>query len=121
MECFKYRHFASWAKSERITDVELKNALSEINAGLVDADLGNGLLKKRVAKKGQGKRGGYRMLLAFKQGYRTFFIYGFAKNQRENITNKERQIYRKLAEIYLALDDGEIEKLVRSGEIIRMK
>lgn len=121
VECFKHRHFASWAKAEKISDADLKTAISEIHAGLVDADLGNGLVKKRIARKGQGKRSGYRVLLAFRHEHRAFFVYGFAKNQRENITAKEQRVYKNLAEIYLSLDKSEIKKLIKSGEIIEVK
>ena len=121
MECFKHRHFAAWAKSERITDEALRGAIIEIESGLVDADLGHGLFKKRIAKKGQGKRGGYRVFLAFKAKNRAFFVYGLTKNERENVTPKELRIYRKLAEIYLSLDEVGIKKLLKSGEIIEVK
>ena len=67
-----------------------------------------------------GKRDGYRVLLAFKRADRAFFIYGFAKNQQANVTSKEKKVYRKLAEIYLDLNEKELKKLIESGEIIEV-
>jgi hypothetical protein len=97
MKILKYRTFQQWAKLEAMSDSLLKDAIDEVERGLVEANLGSGLYKKRMAKEGRGKSGGYRTLLAFKQGNRAIFIYGFAKNERDNITNKELLIYRRLA------------------------
>lgn len=96
MKIFKHRHFQRWAKSEKITDETLKKSINEIEKGLHDGNLGAGLYKKRVAMMGRGKRGSYRTLLEFKQGERSFFVYGFAKNVRANIDDKEQLIYIEL-------------------------
>ncbi len=93
----------------------------EVEAGLVDANLGRGLYKKRLAAKGRGKRGGYRTLLAFRAAYRIIFLYGFAKNEREDIGLKEREVFKKLAEYYLHIDDGKLKILVKNGELVEIK
>ncbi len=93
MIIYKYRNFNQWAKSEDLADEMLIQAVEEMKKGLYDANLGGGLYKKRVAIQGKGKRGGFRTIVAFKREKATFFIYGFAKNIRENIAEKEKEIY----------------------------
>lgn len=84
MLILKHSGFQRWAKSERLTDENLRKAVLELAAGLHNGNLGAGLYKKRIQMPGQGKRGGYRTLIAFKQNVRTFFVHGFSKNQKDN-------------------------------------
>lgn len=111
MRIFKTKHFVRWAKKEKITDKLLHNAVVEIGEGLIDADLGGGLIKKRVAKKGEGKRGGHRVLLAVKDKDRSIFIFGFTKNDRENLKDDEKEFYKKLSKMYLELSMNDLEKM----------
>ena len=97
------------------------NAVHEISRGLFDAHLGHGLYKKRVARMGQGKRGGYRTLLAFKEGKRSVFIFGFAKNERNNISEREKLMFLRLAQDVLNASEAGIEQLLRSEELIEVK
>lgn len=87
-----------------MTDAALKHAAGEIEAGLIDAGLGGFLLKKRIAAPGRGKRGGYRVILGYRQGDRLIFVLGFAKNETETITRREAEALRKLCEIYMRAD-----------------
>ena len=109
MKIFKTKHFARWAKKEKIMDKLLHTAAVEVCEGLIDADLGGGLIKKRVAKKGEGKRGGHRVLLAVKDKDRSIFIFGFTKNDRENLKDDEKEFYKKLSQIYLGLSMNDLE------------
>jgi hypothetical protein len=86
---FKNRHFARWMRKIGLSDSALCEAVAEMAQGLIDADLGGGLVKKRVPLPGRGKRGSTRTLVATNKGSRWFFIFGFEKNERENITPKE--------------------------------
>jgi len=92
-----------------------------MNAGLIDAKLGAGLFKKRVAFPGKGKRGGWRTLLGFQAGEKAFFLYVFAKNNLENIDDSELKALKFLAKYYLALKPDDIEKALRCGELEEMK
>ena len=85
--------------------------------GLIDADLGGGVLKKRIALPGQGKRGGTRTIVATNLGSRWFFLYGFAKNERANIGERELRLFREVATDLLGLDDRQIAVALSSGEI----
>ncbi len=121
MRIFKAKRFNNWASSKKITDDILMQISCEVAAGLVDANLGGGLYKKRLAPKGRGKRGAYRTLLAFHFAHRIIFLYGFAKSERENIEPKEREVLRKLAIYYLHTDDKKLETLVKNGELVEIK
>ena len=91
MIIYKTRWFSRWAHKEGLDDVSLCAAVDEIIAGLYDADLGSGLFKKRIARPGQGKRGGFRTLIATNKGERWIFVFGFPKNERSNIDKDEEE------------------------------
>jgi len=120
MRILKSRVFRQWAKSERLTDSPLRNAVDEMELGLFDANLGSGVYKKRVARKGQGKSSGYRTIIAFKKNDRTIFMYGYAKNDRDNISDKEETVYKKLAKYYLEMTDSKLNLLIKNGELFEV-
>ncbi len=92
----------------------------EMRRGLVDANLGGGLVKKRVARSGGGKSGGYRTLLAADFRERWVFLYGFAKNERDNVEDDELRELKRLAQSYLALSEETIERLLDAGKLIEV-
>jgi hypothetical protein len=112
--------FARWARKVRLTDEMLQHAADEIEHGLVDARLGGFLLKKRVARRGGGKRGGYRTIVAYQQGVRLVFLFGFAKNEADNITRTEHVALGKLGDVYLAYDERTIDRMVRETLMIEV-
>ena len=120
MRIFKQYDFQEWAKDEGLTDTILKKAINELERGLIDANLGAGLYKKRIARPGHGKSGGYRTLIAFKQDERVIFIYGFAKNERDNIDSNEKNVFKNVARYYLSLNDDELTKLVKKKTLVEM-
>ena len=91
MRVFQTKVFRRWVRKEKIDEDELLEAVREIEDGLVDADLGGHLLKKRIPRQGAGKSGGFRTILAYQEAERTIFLYGFAKNEKENIDKKDLQ------------------------------
>lgn len=82
MRIFKNRWFEKFARKQDIGDDLLREAVERAERGLIDADLGGGIIKQRVARKGEGKSGGYRTVVAFRSGYRAMFLFGFAKSGR---------------------------------------
>ncbi len=85
MQVFKTRWFARFARNERIADASLLEAIQRAERGLIDADLGGGLIKQRLARQGKGRSGGYRTIIAFRSGHRAVFIYGLCeKRTREH-------------------------------------
>jgi len=113
---FKGKGFNKLARKEKINDEDLINAIKEVGAGLFDADLGGQVYKKRLARKGQGKRGGYRTIVLFKKGDRAFFAYGFSKNEKANITDQEEEGFKELAKILLKLSDEQLQELINDGQ-----
>jgi hypothetical protein len=112
--------FSRWARKEGLTDRALCEAAKEIESGLVDARLGGFLIKKRVARPGEGKSGGYRTIVAHRQGSRLVFLHGFAKNETDNISKKERNALSKLGDVYLEYDEAAIRKVVASKQLIEV-
>lgn len=92
MIVLKRKDFARWQAGERLSDAVLCKAVHEMESGLVDADLGGGLYKKRIARPGAGKSGGYRTLLSARVGHCYVFLYGFPKSDKGNITRDEKSI-----------------------------
>ena len=100
--------------------VALETAVAEIESGLVDADLGGHVIKKRVALEGRGKSGGARTLLAYQVGDKAFFVYGFAKNTRANIKADELKALKTYATVLLGYSDKELHKAVKSSVLIEV-
>jgi hypothetical protein len=121
MQAFKTRMFAKWASGEGIGDDALASAVVEMEQGLVDARLGGQVVKKRVALPGRGKRGSTRTLVAFKKGDKAFFIYGFAKNERANVSDKELRALRLLAKELLNYTAPVLECATQAGELIEIE
>src|SRR3990172_1336773 len=103
MAIYKTRWFDRWARKQNLSTRSLCEAVREMEAGLVDADLGGGLLKKRIARPGQGKSGGFRTLVATNKGDRWIFVFGFPKNERGNIDKDEIEALKRLAAYLLSL------------------
>jgi hypothetical protein len=109
--------FTRMARREGLTDVHICQAMAEMNTGLIDANLGAGLFKKRIAMPGQGKRGSWRALLGFQAGKKAFFLYLFPKNSLGNIEDDEMKALKRLAKYYLTLKPGEIKTALQCGEL----
>lgn len=98
MRVFKTRFFSRWMRKAELTDSVLCHAVAEMGQGLIDGDLGGGVIKKRIGVAGRGKRGGARTLVATNRRDRWFFLYGFEKNDRANITDDELEALKEIAE-----------------------
>ena len=110
---FKTRHFARWMRKTELTDLALCEAVAEMAQGLLDADLGGGVVKKRVALPGRGKSGGARTLVATNKGSRWFFVFGFEKNDRANISDSELEALQDLAHDLLARTEPQLDLAVQ--------
>ena len=117
VQIFKTKWLARFARREGITDKSLRDAIERAENGLVDADLGGGLIKQRVARKGQGRSGGFRMIVGYRLGDRAVFLVGFAKNERENIENDELLSLREIAQNWLAADAPRIQAELELGNL----
>jgi len=119
MSCdvFKTKWLARFARRERITDVSLREAIDRAERGIVDADLGGGLIKQRVAREGRGRSGGYRMLVAWRQQGRAVFLYGFAKSEQDNISFDELTSLREIAAAWLGANTDRIAAAIEANEL----
>jgi hypothetical protein len=117
---FKTKALARFTKREAIDDDSLVAAIETAKRGLIDADLGGGLIKQRVARPGQGKRGGFRMLIGFRSD-RAIFLFGFAKNERDNIDDKQLTTLREIVASWFAADDKKIARAQKDGLLIEVK
>ena len=120
MEIYKTRVFHRWANDEGLTDTAICDAVKEMQKGLFDADLGGELFKKRIAKQGKGKSGGFRTLLATNRGDKWFFIFGFQKNERSNIDKDEKEALKKLASQLLSYNNELLNKAIKAKELIEV-
>jgi hypothetical protein len=121
MQTFKTKAFAKWANGEGLEDDALASAVAEMEQGLIDARLGGHVIKKRVALPGRGKRGGARTLVAFKEADKAFFIFGFAKNERANVSDDELKALKLLAKDLLNYPAATLTKAIEAGELIEIE
>ncbi|NOR36987.1 MAG: type II toxin-antitoxin system RelE/ParE family toxin [Woeseiaceae bacterium] len=121
MHAFKIKAFSKWASGEGLSDDALASAVVEMEKGLIDAKLGGQVVKKRVALPGRGKRGSTRTLVAFRQGDKAFFIYGFAKNERANISDKELRALKMLAKELMSYTAAALIEAMKAGELIEIE
>jgi hypothetical protein len=121
MRVFKTRGFDRWAGKAGITDAALLRAVADIERGLIDADLGSNLFKQRVALPGRGKSGSTRTLLATRFAGTLYFLFGFEKSDRDNITQRELGIYQSLASTLVALNNAQIETALNANELMEVK
>jgi len=117
---FKNTWFTRFAEKESITDGELREIINQLEAGQADTDLGGGVYKIRIARPGEGKSGGYRIFVFFRNEERTFFHYAFSKSSRDNIDQGELRLFKKLAKIRFAMTEHELAVAINAGEFIEI-
>jgi hypothetical protein len=118
---FKTRTFARLIRNTDISDRSLREAVERAANGLVDAELGSGLIKQRVARQGQGRSGGYRTIIALRAGDHAFFLHCFAKNDRANISDAELRSLREIAALWLNTSPALIEAELKAGRLLEVK
>ena len=120
MAVYQTRWFYRWARRQDLSTRALCVAVREMQAGLYEAELGSGLLKKRIARAGQGKSGGFRTLVATNKGSKWFFVFGFSKNMRSNIDKDEEEALKKLASHLLSLSPSALIIAERESELMEI-
>ena len=118
---FKNKPFERFARKARIADEILRKAVADADRGLVDADLGGGVIKQRIARPGAGKAGGFRTIILFRLGERAFFVHGFAKNEQDNIRDDELAAFKMLAAEMLGYDESAIARAIETGTLSEVK
>lgn len=117
MRVFKTKTFERWAGKAGVTDGALLNAVAQMERGLIDADLGGNLFKQRVALPGRGKSGSTRTIVATRFAGMLFFLYGFEKNERDNISGKELETFKLVAGVLLGMDAVALAKAIEGGQL----
>ena len=120
MEILKRKDFARWQASEKLPNEVLCKAVQEMERGLIDADLGGHLYKKRIARPGAGKSGGYRTLLSARVGRRYVFLHGFPKSDKANITRDEKKALHYVGKVFLALSSKELVAALQAGVLLEV-
>ena len=117
MRVFKTKYFSRWMRKTELTYLALCKAVAEMSRGLIDADLGGSVVKKRVGLSGRGKRGGARTLVATNKGTRWFFVFGFEKSERANISADELAALQDIAADLIGRTTSALDKAVRDGAL----
>lgn len=115
MRIFKNKWFVKFAKKEKIDDEKLCGLINEIVKGNVDVDYGGGVIKQRLARLNQGKSSGYRCIILYHHYDKYFFVYGFPKNERENISKEDEKAFKALSQKMLQLSNNDLEKMLQVG------
>lgn len=121
LRVYKGKVFVRFARKTHITDADLWKAAQRANDGLIDADLGGGVIKQRIARAGEGKSGGSRSIILFKKNDRAVYVYGFEKKNASNIDRRELEAFRELAEVILSYTELEIEQRVNDGALFKVE
>lgn len=121
MRIFKNAWFERFARRQGIEDEAIVDAIKRAEHGLIDADLGGGVIKQRGARPGHGKSGGFRTVILYRTAERAFFVYGFAKSDRDNLGKDEEAQFRKAAGYVLGLSDEQLAALIDKGQFLEVR
>ena len=116
MRAFKNAWFKRFVRKEKISAAALWEAVDRAEQGQIDADLGSGVIKQRIARSGRGKSNGYRTIILYCKGDKAFFVFGFPKNEQNNIREDEEIQFKKMAKQVLALTDEQLQQLIANGQ-----
>lgn len=120
MRIFKSSRFHKFARKESISDAMLCDAVERAERGMIDADLGAGLIKQRVARPGAGKSGGFRTLIFFRTQTRAVFAFGFAKSDMANLDDAEEAFFKKASKLVLGFTDAQMDAEVATGRMLEV-
>jgi hypothetical protein len=121
MEKLTTKWFKKWAKKSKLKDKDLLETIENLKDGLSTADLGSNLFKVRVKRENSGKSSGFRTIVVYKENERAIFLYGFGKNEKENITKTELLYFKKLGNDFLALSPNEIKQLIENMSLFNIE
>lgn len=121
MRIFLTKSFDRFAKKQEIEDSTLRDAVDRANNGLIDADLGGGVIKQRIARRNKGRSTGFRSIILFRSGKDAFFVYGFAKGKRSNLRQDELEAVKLLADQMFGYNEAKLSKLLDCNELREVK
>lgn len=117
MRVFLNRPFQRFARKEGVSDQAIREAVARAERGLIDADLGGGVIKQRIPRPNEGRSGGFRSVVLYRAEEKAFFVHGFAKKDQENISASELEDFRELGQILLSSSDEEIQLLLQADSL----
>lgn len=121
MRVFKNGWFQKFSRKEKISDAMLCEAIARAERGQIDADLGSGLIKQRLARPGAGKSGGFRTLVFFRTQQRAVFAFGFAKSDMANLDDADEVYLKKAAKLVLGFTDEQMDAEIAAGRMLEVK
>jgi hypothetical protein len=121
LQVYKTKGFARFARRQRLEDAALCEAISRAERGLIDADLGGGVIKQRIPRPGQGRSGGFRTILFYWKNDRAVFVDGFAKSHQDDIDIDDLEKFRKLSAVFSSYDAEQVGQLVKAGAWIEVQ
>lgn len=121
MKVYKNAYFERFAKKNKIADTDLIKAVERVEKGLIDADLGSFLIKQRIPRKVQSRARGYRTIISCIQDQQCYFVYGYAKSEKDNLTKVEEREFKKLAQFFSTLSDAHLQELIKKKNLIEVK
>ena len=121
MKIIKTKKFSKWEERSKIDDDSLVEAAKEIRTNIYEANYGGGVVKKRIANMGRGKSSSARTIVAFKKGNHCYFVYGFEKNEKDNITLNEEKALKLVAKALLSYTDIELNHYIKEGSLIEVE
>ena len=121
MRIFKNAWFERFSRKQGIANAALLEAIARAERGLVDADLGGGVIKQRVARHGQGRAGSFRTIILYRTAKYAFFVYGFAKSDRDNIDDDDEAAFKKAAQHVLRLSEEQLAALIDNGQLTEVR
>ncbi len=120
MRVLKSRAFDRFARTTHIADADLWEAVERAEKGLVDANLGGGVIKQRIARARKGKSGGFRSIIFYKSNTLAVFVFGFEKRNLENISPSELRTFKDAAKVVLKLTENELGAAIEYGAYIEV-
>ena len=120
MRVYLLKACARIVRKAKLDDRSLLQAVERAERGLIDADLGGELIKQRVARTNEGKSGGLRMLIGYRHGDKAIFLYGFAKNEKDNIKPNELEATKTLAKAWLDLSSRLTAKAIIDKQLFEV-
>ena len=121
MKKLSTKWFKKWAKKSKIKDQDLLDTVDNLINGLSTADLGSNLFKIRVKREHSGKSSGFRTIVVYKENEKAIFLYGFGKNEKDNISKTELLYFKKLGNDFLALDENQIKQLIEAKSLFEIE
>jgi hypothetical protein len=120
LRVFLTKKFGRFQRKEKIADDALSEAVARAERGLVDANLGRFLIKQRIGRRGEGRSGGYRTVVVFRSGDRAVFLFGFAKNERDNISETDETALADYGALLLSLNTAALRTMLDTGELMEI-